>query len=152
MNGFADDLELEIDAVKFDRFGVARGSDAFGDGYFGSGRGGHKVHRGMDFAYEPDALVRSPMPGPSLVTKLGYPYSDDLSFRYIELMSQNRLYIMRLFYVKPSVQPGDTVWKDDAIGTSQDIASRYGSGMVNHVHLEVYVEPRLLMPPYKRRP
>ncbi len=39
---------------------------------------------------------------------------------------------------------GDKLERGQLIGTSQDIAARYGGGMVNHCHLDVQVSRAVL--------
>lgn len=106
-----------------------------GDGSFGASRGSRK-HNGIDYSVEPGCCVFSHFDG--VVTKLGYPYSDDLSYRYIEIthMSGNK---HRFFYVEPTVQLGQIVHFGDSIGKAQDISAKYAhrGRMTNHVHYEV---------------
>ncbi len=121
-----------------------RGSDDWGSGEFGAARGNHK-HRGIDLACYPQTEIMSPVGGK--VTKLGYPYADDLSYRYVEIEDSNS-YKHRFFYVQPLVEVGELVTHGDVIGHAQDIASRYtrhkildgeivSQVMKNHVHYEI---------------
>jgi len=109
--------------------------DAHGSGEFGAPRGTH-THHGVDYACEAGTQILSPVAG--VVTKLGYPYGDDLSYRYVEIDTGNGLY-HRVFYVWPLVGVGIMVVPDDVIGEAQDIAQRYSHNgqMNNHVHYEV---------------
>lgn len=116
-----------------------RGTDSFGSGEFGASRGSRR-HNGIDYATMPGAKILSPVDGE--VTKLGYPYSDDLSYRYVEITDVNRLR-HRVFYCSPEVMLGTAIVKDHTvIGLAQNIAARYaGRGsMTNHVHYEVMSE------------
>lgn len=127
-----------------------RGIDAWGDGSFGAPRGDHK-HRGIDFAAAPDSLLCSPVDGH--ITKVGYPYKDDLSYRYVQVtdsMGHNH----RFFYVEPVMKGagnGQKVMRGDVIGFAQDVAARYDSRMKNHIHYEVIrpdgtpIDPRLVI-------
>lgn len=114
-----------------------RGTDEWGSGAFGASRGS-RTHKGIDYACYPDTEICSPVDG--IVTKLGYPYGDDLSFRYVEITDKNELR-HRLFYVLPNVPHETRVKKGAGIGVSQDISGRYRDpgkpAMTNHVHLEV---------------
>ena len=114
-----------------------RGVDAWGDGAFGASRG-HRKHKGIDYACYPGTEIRCDKVG--VVSKLGYPYSDDLAYRYVEVTTTNRLR-HRYFYVEPRVKVGDLIRKGQVIGESQDISSRYRDPgkppMINHVHYEV---------------
>lgn len=123
-----------------------RESDAFGRGHFGATRGS-RTHNGIDYVCKAGKYVLTPATGK--VTKLGYPYADDFSYRYVEVTSIDGLR-HRLFYCLPTVSVGDDVTRGDPVGTAQNIAKRYDTvdkKMVNHVHYEVmrsdgsYVDP-----------
>lgn len=108
-----------------------RKCDGHGCGHFGASRGTRK-HHGIDLACKPLTLVFSPVAG--TVTKLGYAYSDDLSYRYVEISDQG--YRFRVFYVEPMVEQGQKVSKNTIIGEAQDLRDRY-SGITPHLHLEI---------------
>lgn len=114
-----------------------RGQDAWGSGAFGASRGTRK-HKGIDYCCYPDTEITSHVTG--VVTKLGYPYSDDLSFRYVEITTVNKLR-HRFFYVEPTVEKADLISKGQVIGIAQNISSRYRDpgrpAMTNHVHYEI---------------
>lgn len=117
-----------------------RGDDAFGSGHFGASRGG-RSHNGFDLLCDPGGAICSPVVG--TVTRLGYPYGDDLSFRYVEVTVGG--YQFRTFYVEPCVSVGDKVDQCSFIGEAQDLGKRY-PGMPNHIHLEImkrgeYIDP-----------
>lgn len=122
-------------------------SDKAGDGSFGANRG-RRVHTGVDFVCTPNRDVYSPVDG--RITKLGYPYGDDLSWRYVEVMDEED-YRHRLFYVKPAdVAVGDWVDAGDVIGLAQDISKRYPSQekpMTPHVHYEIMDEEGVFVDP-----
>jgi len=108
-----------------------RHCDAHGCGYFGAPRGGRN-HNGVDILAAFGDCVRSPVDG--VVTKVGYPYADDLSFRYVQISAGG--YDFRLFYCEPTLSLGAVVKRGDAIGTAQDLGKRY-AGIANHFHLEI---------------
>lgn len=121
-----------------------RGTDDFGSGAFEAPRGSKK-HKGIDFACYPGTMIFSHTAG--IVTKLGYAYKNDLSFRYVEVTDNDRLR-HRYFYLNPLVAVGDPVKKGDLIGSNQNIADRYSvikvkdgkllsKVMRNHCHYEV---------------
>ena len=122
-----------------------RGSDTWGSGAFGASRG-KRNHMGIDYSAAEGSILCTPVTGH--VTKLGYCYGDDLSYRYVQIKDQegNR---HRLFYVEPDVVVGDEVVEGDEIGEVQNIVRRYPTpkGMKNHVHYEIidtnelYVNP-----------
>ena len=123
-----------------------RGRDSWGEGHFGASRG-DRTHMGIDYAAVPGSVLISPITGQ--VTKLGYPYADDLSYRYVQVTdSLGRKH--RWFYIEPGVTVGETVIAEfSSLGTVQDIVKRYPTphGMTPHFHYEVkdgtgYVDPR----------
>lgn len=109
-----------------------RGADSWGSGAYGAPRGSRK-HKGIDYAASPGTVLESNVAG--RVTKLGYPYGDDLSFRYVEVTSEDG-YRHRFFYVYPRVGRGDVVAAGDVLGVVQDSTGRY-EGITNHVHYEI---------------
>ena len=120
---------------------ILRECDGYGCGHFGALRG-DRNHNGVDVVFAPGELVTSPVFGE--VTKIGYPYADDLSYRYVQITSNK--YDFRLFYVDPSVKVGDIVPFGAVVGSAQDSTTRYGSRMTNHVHFEIkkdgsYIDP-----------
>lgn len=119
-----------------------RHEDKWGSGAYGAPRG-DRTHNGIDFVAEPGTMIYPDKFGE--VTKLGYPYGDDTSFRYVEVTDENG-YRLRYFYLIPVVKVGQRVDKDTVIGAVQDLTTRY-PGIKNHVHLEIklpdgsYVNP-----------
>ncbi len=118
-----------------------RKCDGHGCGHYGASRG-TRTHKGIDLNCKPLTIVYAPVAG--TVTKVGYPYSDDLSYRYVEISDQG--YCFRVFYVEPLVEKGQKVSKSTIIGEAQDLRTRY-SGITNHVHFEIknadgeYIDP-----------
>lgn len=113
-----------------------RGWDDWGSGEFGSSRGS-RVHKGIDYTCAPQTLIAAPVDG--FVTKLGYPYAEDLSYRYVEI-TDSQGHKHRVFYILPTVAVGLKVFKGSLIGTAQDVASRYTQPnkiMKNHIHYEI---------------
>lgn len=118
-----------------------RKCDEHGCGHYGASRG-TRTHNGIDLACAPGTLISCPVEG--MITKLGYAYADDLSYRYVQIEVQG--YEIRLFYVDPLVSEGDRVHKNDALGACQGLSRRY-PGITDHAHLEIkdehgdYVDP-----------
>ena len=110
-----------------------RGKDCHGYGHFGAPRGG-RMHNGIDVLAYPNQEVVALSDG--LVTKIGYAYSDDLSYRYVQV--EVGPYNQRYFYVDPNgfVGVGDKVKCGDVLGVVQDLCCRYG-GIESHIHFEV---------------
>ena len=109
-----------------------RDNDAFGSGHFHASRGERK-HNGIDLVCTPGTTVFSSIDG--VVTKRGYPYSDDLNFRYIEIEDEHEFF-HRVFYVKPLLEVGCIVNIGDAIGITQTLDNRYPT-ITEHIHYEV---------------
>lgn len=110
-----------------------RECDAFGCGSFGASRGDRK-HNGIDIVTIPNQKLFSPITGE--VTRFPFPYGNDLSYTGIEIV--NSEYKVKMFYCSSVVAIGSKVQAGQFIATSQNISAKYGSGMTNHVHVEVY--------------
>ena len=110
-------------------------SDNWGSGHYGASRGDRK-HVGVDFACYPNSAVFPEKAG--RVTKVGYCYNDDLSFRYIEIEDSHGDFA-RYFYVEPTgaIEVGQLVYHKTILGHSQKRGDRY-AGITEHVHLETF--------------
>lgn len=112
-----------------------RAWDGFGSGAYGASRdGGVRHHGGVDYVAKAGQAVKSPISG--YVTRIGYAYDDDLSFRYVEISNPALRYQARVLYVSPEVAAGDTVRLGETIGEAQTLQGRY-PGITDHVHLEL---------------
>ena len=119
-----------------------RPHDDFGAGYFGAARGGGRKHNGIDFEAAPETVVFSLTDGK--ITKIGYPYGNDPSYRYVQVThsSGDKL---RYFYTIPvqdfgSFELAREIKKGDPLGVVQNVSARYeteAKKMNNHVHLEI---------------
>ena len=121
-----------------------RECDDWGCGHFGASRGDRK-HNGLDIVELPGDPVFCFNRG--IVTKIGYPYANDLSFRYVEITDAGVRW--RYFYCEPIVNVGDEVEAYTQIGTAQGLGERY-PGITPHVHLEIikdgeYIDPKPLI-------
>ena len=117
--------------------------DNMGCGHYGASRGA-RLHRGIDRVAGPEWMIKSHICGK--VTKLGYPYAAELSFRYVEV-TDHEAFEHRFFYLQPLVGMGAHVEPGDILGMCQDVAFYHGGGMKNHVHYEVkrggeYFDPK----------
>lgn len=118
---------------------MMRGRDAQGAGRHGASRaGGSRLHNGCDFVSNCDGVKLIPgdsvlafMPGK--VTKLGYPYAHDFSFRYVQITDANN-YNLRYFYVFPQVEEGEEVGAGTVLGSLQELPY---PGIEQHFHFEV---------------
>ncbi|HEX8569823.1 MAG TPA: M23 family metallopeptidase [Caulobacteraceae bacterium] len=111
-----------------------RGKDAYGSGEFGASRTGH-IHAGVDYVSSAGQRVFAPIGG--VVTRIGHPYSDDASFRYVEITNPQTGYKARVMYVGPQVREGERVDLGEEIGRAQTLQRRYPRGITDHVHLEI---------------
>jgi|SRR3990167_2542777 len=109
-----------------------RQSDKYGDGKYLASRGDRK-HNGVDFACYPGTSILSNCNG--LVTKIGYPYASDPSYKYVEIKDASG-YSLRYFYLNPFVNKDDEVKEGQVIGTVQSLQNRY-PGITGHCHLEI---------------
>lgn len=117
-----------------------RKSDAWGEGHFGAPRGNHS-HKGLDLITEAGEAIFSPIDGK--ITKQGYTYTDDLSYRYVRI--ENDKYQVDLYYTKMRdvFKLNDEVCEGDHIANAQDIAKRYSTKlkpMINHCHMQVWIK------------
>jgi murein DD-endopeptidase MepM/ murein hydrolase activator NlpD len=141
---FFTSLEIENPMFIFPKM---REPDDFGAGHFGASRG-NRTHRGVDIAAEAGSACYSVTDG--IVTKFGYPYADDLSYRYVEV-TYDGVTRFRYFYVDPheDLEIGDTVTKGFIWVLSRMLlrsTRQKMKKMNNHIHFEViekgeYVDP-----------
>ena len=115
-----------------------RDTDCHGSGAYlaprGERNGKPRLHIGVDPIVPHLCQVLSGCTG--RVTKVGYPYSDDLSYRYVQVTSSASGMRLRYFYLLPSVKVGDDITCGDVIGRADDITKRY-PGITPHVHFEI---------------
>ena len=109
-----------------------RTPDKWGEGHFGASRG-DRTHNGTDYECAVGSEIQSPCNGE--VTKLGYVYSDDLSFRYVQITdAKGRRH--RCMYTEPTVRLHAQVQVGYKIGVLQDLDVRYRD-ISPHVHYEI---------------
>lgn len=121
-----------------------RGYDRWGSGEYLASRG-DRQHEGLDLACYPGTGVFPVRPG--RVTKLGYSYADDLSYRFVEVID-SKGNSARYHYVEPAegLKVDDMVGLYDCIGEVQDIRQRY-EDITCHYHLEVRNVDGVLLDP-----
>lgn len=121
---------------------VQRGNDGYGSGAFEASRdGGTRSHNGIDLVTKTGDRIFSPISG--TVTRLAYPYADDS--RYKGLVIEGGAYLVKVFYIIPTVAIGSVVKAGQQIATAQDLTVKY-PGITNHIHLEVYHNGALINP------
>jgi len=122
-----------------------RGTDDYGSGAFEAPRGNRK-HSGIDLIVLPNKPVFNLVAG--IVTKLGYPYGDDLRYRYVEITDVNKNKA-RYLYVDPLVSVGAKLSKGATIGKAQDLGRRYnrkGKTITPHIHFDVNLNGTYINP------
>ena len=120
-----------------------RGCDSQGCGEFNARRGS-RLHQGTDYIAAPGQDVLAVNSGK--ITKIGYPYGDDLSYRYIQIDSADG-YQIREFYVTPTegLSLGSSVSAGQVIGTAQSLQHRYPN-ITNHIHIEIRSNGKIIDP------
>lgn len=119
-----------------------RECDNHGCGHFGASRGS-RDHKGVDIVTVPGQAILSPITGK--VVRIAYPYASDLSYK--GLLLENDKYVVKIFYINPTIAIGSQVTAGQKIAEAQDIAAKYSPGMTNHAHIEVYDKQGNLLNP-----
>ena len=121
-----------------------RTPDKWGAGHYKAPRG-KRTHNGIDYTCPAGYSVLAPVSG--VVTKFGYPYGDDLSFKYIQIShtSAEGDYDHRIFYVSPGWEIGTNVKEGQVIGIAQDLTVRY-PGITPHIHYEIKLNGEFINP------
>ena len=114
-------------------------SDAWGDGRYGARRkrndGTTYAHKGVDFTCVPKQNVVAPIT--AVYKRIAYPYAD--SREYAGALFEAEWCEYKMFYYRPTIEPGQIVEASCTVGKAQDISKRYGPDckMVPHVHFEI---------------
>ncbi len=123
-------------------------NDSMGAGHFGASRdGGSRSHNGIDLLVAEGQPVASPIDG--VFTRYARPYANDARYDGLLITGTGRYsgYEVKLFYLNPlPALLGQTVAMGDTIGIAQAISRKYGSGMRDHIHLELRHEGVLIDP------
>ena len=120
-----------------------RGTDKFGCGAFGARRdGGTRTHVGVDIVTIDGEPFHSLNEG--TVSKLGYVYKGNFTFRYVEVTKANGEK-WRYHYVQPTVELGLKIKIGQKLGDTQSLQFKY-KGITPHVHFEIikngeYIDP-----------
>jgi peptidoglycan LD-endopeptidase LytH len=115
---------------------ATRDHDAYGEGEFGASRdGGVRRHEGVDFIADAGQTIVAPISG--FVTKIGFAYAGAPELKFVEITNPALKYEVRVFYVEPQVQVGESIAVGHPIGRAHTLQHRYPAGMTDHVHLEI---------------
>ena len=122
-------------------------NDSSGGGSFGASRdGGTRAHNGTDLLVTPGQSIRTPFA--ATVVRYAIPYANDSRYSGVLLQGVGAMaaYQVKIFYLSPTVQPGQFLPQGAQVGTAQKISTKYGGGMKDHVHVEVYRNGTLINP------
>lgn len=115
--------------------------DPNGCGAFGSSRG-DRDHNGVDIIAAPNTQINAPISGKIRTLNV---YSSSNSMKGLEIENGNIK--VKIFYVNHGLLNGQYVKKGEKIGIAQDIAAYHGTPkMTPHIHLEIYVNNKLIDP------
>lgn len=108
--------------------------DKMGDGHYGRKRTNH-IHQGTDFRVDEGQPVHSPITG--VITRQAYPYEGDKKYTGVHI--SDGIHTIKIFYMQPTPGIiGQAVKAGQVIGKAQAISKKYGGGMKDHIHLEVW--------------
>lgn len=116
--------------------------DAKGSGYYNASRTGH-THQGIDLITTPGEYIRAPFAGK--INRQANPYPSDHNYKGVELVNFKGDIKMKIFYCDNFII-GKTFSEGDIIARSQDISTKYGPGMIPHIHVEIRVNNILIDP------
>jgi murein DD-endopeptidase MepM/ murein hydrolase activator NlpD len=111
-------------------------NDSAGKGHFGAPRGTRK-HQGYDLLATAGQDVHFNLDGYK-VLKIGNAYANTAKYKSLHLQKASGD-IVKLLYVKAAVKVGDIITPGELVGEAQDIAAKWGGGMLNHIHVEVII-------------
>lgn len=120
-------------------------NDPIGKGFFGAPRGDRK-HQGIDLLANPGQQVHTPIPG--TVVRYAAPYEGDGRFGGVLIQGSDEYaaYQVKIFYIKPSVKPGQILGMGSVVGQLQAISLKYGPNTLDHVHVEIRKDGQLVDP------
>lgn len=112
---------------------MALRDDAAGSGRFGAPRG-RRSHQGIDILVQEGDAIYAPFTGRFI--RRSQPYASDSRYSGIVLHADG--YELKIFYLAPlTFTPGQTIRRNQLIGTAQAISKKYGGSMKDHIHIEV---------------
>ncbi len=109
--------------------------DSSGDGHFHASRTGH-VHQGIDLEAKQGEPIFAPFNG--TVTRIVKPYAAGAGAKSalsgFDFEGSNQT--VRIFYGK-AIQVGSSFSAGEVIGRVENVATYYGTSMLNHIHVEL---------------
>jgi murein DD-endopeptidase MepM/ murein hydrolase activator NlpD len=119
--------------------------DNAGNGNYQSSRIGH-VHQGIDLVCTPGQNILAPFAG--RISRQANPYANDATYKGLEYVSNDGTMKLKLFYVN-NFSVGTAFSTGAVIATAQNIALKYGGGMLPHIHVELRINGTVIDPtPY----
>lgn len=110
-------------------------TDRMGSGQYGARRSGGRIHRGVDIIVKEGEPVYAPEAGS--VVRRANPYKDDkVMTGFIFRGVSGTEYIV--FYAEPIIMKAK-VLEGMQIAVAQDVAKKWGGGMLAHIHIEMLV-------------
>ena len=118
-------------------------NDSGGSGEYKSSRSSEAgIHQGVDLSVSVGQAVYAPING--TITRKANPYANDSRYSGLLLKGENGEEI-KIFYCL-SDKIGQTVQRGERIATTQAISKKYGSGVTDHIHVELRINGVLTDP------
>ena len=82
------------------------------------------------------------------VVRYAAPYDDDSRFGGVLIQGSDEYaaFQVKIFYIKPSVKPGQILGMGSVVGQLQAISLKYGPNTLDHVHVEIRKDGQLVDP------
>ncbi len=121
-------------------------NDSQGHGHFGARRaGGLRSHKGIDLICYEGQTVYCPIYG--YVNRVSRPYANDTNYIGCEITGTGKHsgYKIKIWYMTP-IRVGEDVIPGSHLGSAQAISRKYGGGMKDHIHLQLYHNGQVINP------
>ena len=122
-------------------------NDVRGAGHFGASRSNSSgQHNGIDLIATKGETVYSPIEG--VMVRFSNPYASDPKFRGVLIRGTgiHQGYEMKIWYMIPSIVPNQIIVQGMPIGTAQAISEKHGANMLDHLHIQVTRNGKLIDP------
>lgn len=121
--------------------------DTLGSGLYKARRSGKDdAHQGIDITAFKGTRIVAPFDGE--MVRIAPPYEND--GRYFGMLLRGKDlykgYEMKLFYLIPTIVNRQQFFAGDEIGIAQSISQKWGSAMLDHIHIELRYNGRLIDP------